>query len=251
MKETEKIIEAFTELAPRYEDVVDLELKRFWGWSYQGLVNEFLGSTPISQNCARILDVATGTGVIPYELGTRGIKLNRIHGLDITMAMLKYANRRLGKLGSEETFSLTCGSAMDMPYKNASFLYVICGLATHHMDIAKLLSECFRVLSGGGTLSITDVGGSLFWKFPGVKLILRAAAFIYFLCVENIDRAMAESTAVSNVRAMEEWESILKNIGFQNIRITPLASKYFWIPAPLLIKASKPNGGESWTTHSN
>jgi ubiquinone/menaquinone biosynthesis C-methylase UbiE len=126
---------------------------------------------------------------------------------------------------------------MDMPYENAGFTQVICGLATHHMDVKKMILESSRVLRSGGKLTIADAGGSRLWKLPGVKFLLRIAAFIYFFLIENKSRAWAETSAVSNVLSREEWNGILTNSGFRNIVILKLKSRYFWVPAPLLIKA--------------
>ena len=78
MKDKAYIIDAFSEMAPKYELVVDSELNRFWGWSYNGFVNLLLASTPVQQQDI-ILDVATGTGVIPYRLEKDGHPRNQIH----------------------------------------------------------------------------------------------------------------------------------------------------------------------------
>ena len=113
------------------------------------------------------------------------------------------------------------------------------------MDVKLLLLETWRVLGEGGRLSIADVGGSDLWKLPVVKFFLRIAAFVYFLLKENIHRAWAEAEGVSNVRSKEEWLDLLKENGFQNIKITKLKSKYRWVPEPLVIQAVKSNSGGS------
>ncbi len=138
MTDKNHIIEAFTEMAPRYEQIVDSELNRFLGWSYEGFVNKPFEMTPVSEKDT-ILDVATGTGTIPHGLERLGLDLNRIHGLDITLSMLRHARRRLGGNGVQEIFNLVCASAMEMPYANASFTQVMCSLATHHMHVRKML----------------------------------------------------------------------------------------------------------------
>ena len=79
MSDKNHIIETFTELAPRYEEVVNAELGRFWGWSYEGFVNQLIQMTPIPKN-GKLLDLATGTGVIPITVVANGVRMNRIHG---------------------------------------------------------------------------------------------------------------------------------------------------------------------------
>ena len=158
MEDRANLVEAFSEMAPRYEQVVDSELKRFWGWSYSGFVNILLASIPLKPNDV-ILDVATGTGVIPSLLYKAGLPGNHIHGLDITLSMLKHAKKRLADQNGHVNQNLVCASAMEMPYANASFTKITCGLATHHMDVKQLISESYRVLQNGGLLTIADVGG--------------------------------------------------------------------------------------------
>jgi len=238
MNDKANIIEAFSEMAPRYEQVVDSELNRFWGWSYSGFINVLLASTSLQPQDI-ILDVATGTGVIPSLLEKAGHPCNQIHGLDITMSMLMRAKHRLGDQDGHVDQNLVCASAMEMPYANSGFTQVTCGLATHHMDVNKLLLESYRVLRSGGKLTIADAGGSGLWKFPGVKFLLRIVAFIYFFLVENKSRAWAETGAVSNILSNDGWNLVLMNSGFRNIVIQKLKSRHFWVPSPLLIKAEK------------
>lgn len=242
MNNTAHIINTFTELAPRYEEVVNAELHRFWGWSYAAFVNQLIQMTPISAR-GRMLDLATGTGVIPRKVITEGLSKSSIHGLDITRSMLVRAKRKMLAEGLQEKVPLVCASAMEIPYASNSFDLVTCALATHHMDVRQLLAETSRVLSKGGMLSMADVGGSELWKLPIVKIFLRILAFVYFLIKENVSRAWAEAEAISNVRSKEEWLELLIQAGFQDIKITKLKSKHRWIPEPLVIQAIKHNPG--------
>lgn len=238
MESRKNIIDTFTELAPRYEQVVDSELKRFWGWSYQGFVDHLISNTQISSD-DRILDVATGTSVIPNKIASTNNISKKIHGLDITYSMLKRGRTELGNNGHLEKTVHVCASAMDMPYAPDSFNVILCGLATHHMDVPTLLSEMHRLLSSGGRISIIDVGSSPIWNVPGVKMFLRVIAFVYFLFKENIHRAWAEASAISNIRTKENWGNLLDDIGFTEIVVSTLQSKYRWIPDPIFLKARK------------
>lgn len=242
MNNKNNLIETFTELAPRYEEVVNAELDRFWGWSYSEFVSQLMQTTPIPET-GKMLDLATGTGVIPTAVATSGAGAIRIHGLDITMSMLTRVKKKIISGNIQNPINLVCASAMDIPYANESFDLVTCALATHHMDVGLLLSESWRILENNGVLSIADVGGSNLWKTPIVKFLLRIAAFVYFLFQENIHRAWAEAEAVSNVHSKEEWFDLLTGVGFRDIKITKLKSKYRWVPEPLVIQAIKSNSG--------
>ena len=238
MEEREKIIETFSELSSRYEEVVDLELSTFWGWNYDSFIDFMLDRTEIDDS-DRILDIATGTGVIPRKLHNRNTFKYPINALDITYKMLKNATIKSSQAGFQDLTKFTCASAMEMPYKNGAFSLVLCGLATHHMDVDKLLSEVHRILEENGKLVMADVGASPLWRIPGVLFFIRILAFVYFFFKENPSRAWAEAMSVKNIRTYDDWLDDLNKWGFRDIHVQKLDSKYRWIPSPLLIKAKK------------
>ncbi len=232
------IVQAFTEMAPRYERTVDGELQKFWGWSYDGFVENLMDLTPLREEDA-VLDVATGTSVIPLKIVGRGRHTGRIVGLDITLAMLRKGQQKIEARSQPAPISLTCASAMSMPYGNGSFDVVLCGLATHHLDVAVLLAEMGRVLKKDGRLTIADVGGSPAWRLPVIKPLIRTAAFLYFLPGEGFARARSEAGALSNVYTGEEWKEKLRETHFEEIQITELPTSHSWSPSPLVIRAKK------------
>ena len=169
-------------MAPHYEETVDSELQRFWGWSYDHFVEKIIEHTPIQAGDS-ILDIATGTAVIPMRLSNGDAAQNKIIGLDITPAMLKRAKKKIEHDRNGSCIHLSCGSAVVMPFPNESFGVITCGLATHHMDIPKMISEISRLLKHNVALTIADVGASSVWKSPLVQLPVRILAFFYILAI--------------------------------------------------------------------
>ncbi|MEJ2447125.1 MAG: class I SAM-dependent methyltransferase [Anaerolineales bacterium] len=237
MKEKQAIQGAFTEMSSHYEEVVDGELSFFWGWSYQSFLQELVKHTTVDPY-QKILDIATGTSVIPRKLLEQDIPGIQITGLDITESMLRQGSAKLQAEGKEHAVQLVCGDAMAIPCAAESFDLVVSGLASHHMDIPLMLAEMKRVLKPGGTLSIIDVGTSPIWNTKIFQALARGIAFIYFLIKDSPTRAWAEAAAVSNLRTPEGWENELSQAGFNNIRIIKLKSKYEWAPEPLSIQSS-------------
>ena len=235
MKEKQAVQEAFTDLSSHYEGTVDGELNTFWGWSYQSFVDQLVERTEILEN-QKILDIATGTLVIPRKILKKKIPGIHITGLDITESMLRQGKKKVSPGDINNTISLTCADAMAIPFTGQAFDVVVSGLASHHMDIPLMLSEMRRMLKPGGLLSVIDVGTSPFWELPVVKLLSRLFAFFYFLIKENLTRAWAEAAAVTNLRTPEGWQMELEAAGYQSIEIIKLSSKYRWIPEPLSIK---------------
>jgi ubiquinone/menaquinone biosynthesis C-methylase UbiE len=244
MTDHDGIVDAFTELSQRYETVVDSELGRFWGWRYEEFVDYLLNQTDLNRE-DKILDIATGTALIPRKLQSKGDFQNRIHGLDITFAMLTQAKLLIDPNHNPDRFCFVCASAMEMPYQNYAFDVIFCNLASHHMDVEKVVSEVHRMLNDHGTLSLADVGGYPVWNIPGLKFFLKVAAFFYFGFKENVKRAWAEAEGVSNIRSVEEWQELLRTMGFEQIEITKMRSRNFWIPQPILIKAKKNPGDKN------
>jgi ubiquinone/menaquinone biosynthesis C-methylase UbiE len=232
----ERLIQAFKEMTPHYEAAVNNELQRFWGWSYLNFVDKLLDITPIHEHDI-VLDVATGTAVIPMRLLEKTRIADFIVGLDITLDMLRNASKHIQEKAIPMPIELACADAMVMPFRRNAFDVIICGLATHHMVVPSLLSEMRRVLKPGGALTIADVGGSLHWQLPGVKTLIKIGTFFYFLITENIFRAWTEASALPNVYTSEEWQSSLGESGFTAIKVVELPKSHAWIPSPLLITA--------------
>ena len=224
-------------MSTHYEEVVDGELNLFWGWSYQSFLAELIKHTNIGEN-QTILDIATGTAVIPRKLMDQKISGITINGLDITESMLRQGQRKIAAAGHLSNIKLVCADAMAIPYADKSFDVVVSGLASHHMNIPIMLSEMKRVLKPGGLLSIIDVGTSPIWETAMFRFFARVIAFVFFLIRENPTRAWAEAAAVDNLRTPEGWENDLSQAGFDNVRITKLKSKYRWTPEPLSIQST-------------
>ena len=238
MNEQEHIIETFSEMALRYEKLMNSELSRFWGIDYYGFIAEVLGETKTSAT-DNIIDIATGTSFIPRFLTAEKKAAKSITGLDLTYDMLLNGKKLLAEEGNSGHINLVCASAHAMPFMSGSFDIAICCLATHHMSVTHLLKEIHHAIKPGATFYIGDVGGSVKWKIGFVRVIIKALAFLYFLFTENYSRAKAESGAVANVMTSKEWHNRIKENGFENISIREIKSSRFWTPNPVIIHATK------------
>jgi len=238
LNEQKHIVETFTEMATRYEDLMNSELRRFWGIDYYAFIQEVLGEIQ-SEKSTKILDIATGTAFIPRNLDKNGVQYSNITGLDITFEMLRNGKRMINEGNRSKNIEFVCASAHSMPFAPGSFDIAICCLATHHMNVDQLLSEMNLALKPGSTIHIGDVGGSARWKIGLIRTVIKLFAFIYFLFTENYSRARAESSAVANVMTSNEWRDCIKKNGFEKINIHEVRSKKFWTPNPIIIEAIK------------
>jgi len=234
MKGKKVVQEAFTELSTHYEKAVDDELNVFWGWNYQRFLDELIKRTKFQEN-QKILDIATGTSLIPRKIMNLKIPGINIVGQDITEKMLQKGTREISPDDINTSITLVCSDAMALPFTAQSFDLVVSGLASHHMNIPLMLSEMKRILTHGGVISIIDVGSSPLWENPILKGFARVFAFFYFLLKETPSRAWMEAMSITNLRTPEGWERELSILELQGISITKLPSKYKLLPEPLYI----------------
>lgn len=239
MEEQQHIIETFSEMAPRYEGLMNNELTRFWGFTYEGFVSDFLEDLQTLASDT-ILDIATGTAFIPSYLIRKKKPYKKIIGLDITYQMLHNASRNINLGESRRSVELICASAHNMPIEPSSIDRAICCLATHHMDVDLLLSNIYQSLTPGGYAHLADAGGSSHWKNGLIRFFIKTLAFLYFLFTENFSRAMAESAAIANIHTADEWTMLVEEKDFINVEVKELRSNKFWAPNPIMIKIQKP-----------
>lgn len=226
--ETQVVTEAFTELAPRYSDTMDLELHQYWGISYQAFIALTLKLAEVKPGDL-VLDIATGTASIPIAVKKNAKQDNILVGLDITPEMLKQGKKEILERGAAEGTALVCGSAMEMPFQDGVFQAAICGLGTHHMNVPQMLSEAKRVLADGGRLIIADVCATPFWRSTLGKIVLRVLLLQYGLSHRSA-RSQAELEAFKNVRSVLEWEKLLRESGFRRVHIQELKPRRPWYP---------------------
>jgi ubiquinone/menaquinone biosynthesis C-methylase UbiE len=230
---TRQIVDAFAEMAPKYERTVDQELRQFWGVSYRDFIELLLDRLDVGKAQA-VLDVATGQGAIPLALARRSHWTGRVVGLDITAEMLRRAEGRLAESGESKRITLTCGSGMQLPFAARSFDTAICALAMHHMNLPALLREMHRVLHPGGQFLVADVAAAPFWQSHTGRIVFQALAWWYGRR-EGRARMAAEMDALPNMRTPEEWERDLTRSGFVNLNIISMPARHRWYPPGILI----------------
>jgi ubiquinone/menaquinone biosynthesis C-methylase UbiE len=98
-----------------------------------------------------VLDVACGTGNMPFELTT---KFKRVYGIDISKGMLNRAKFKVETAKAENRqIGFVYGDGECLPFKDESFDAVTCILAIEHFpDTERAISEMKRVLKDGGIL---------------------------------------------------------------------------------------------------
>ncbi len=238
MSDTDVVIEAFTGMAPHYEEAMDRELKQVWNVGYGDFVDRLVQNVQPAPG-ALVLDVATGTALIPRQVARRRADGGLTVGLDITAAVLTGAQARLQGEGLEQRVQLVCASAMEMPFDRDTFDLVICALGTHHMQVSTAVAEMARILKEGGQVLITCVSAPAFWRTPLARFFLWLATRVYNL-VHSGARGRAEVAAIPTFRTMAEWKELCVALGFARVEVSVVyQGRRFWYPDAFALRATK------------
>jgi ubiquinone/menaquinone biosynthesis C-methylase UbiE len=229
------VLQAFTELAPHYEETVDWEVREFCGLGYREFIRHLAASVPVVDG-QFILDMASGTAVSSVEIARRIGAGSQVVGLDITPAMMAYGTENIAAAELGSRIHQVCGSGMQIPLSADSFDVVMCGLGTHHMDVPRMLSEIKRVLKDGGRLVMADVGASAHWR----SMWGRALIWVMVCLLRTFwrsARVQAETDAIPSIRTAEEWRDLLIGSGFGSVEVVEWPPRRFYYPRALIVMA--------------
>ncbi len=153
-----------------------------------------------------ILDVGTGTALIPIEI-CRVDPISRILAVDLAQAMLDVARRNVQDSGFADRIRLEQVDAKGMGYKEGSFEAVISNSIVHHIpDPRPALAEMARLVARGGTLFVRDLARPK-WEEDLRKTVETYAA-------HETDRA--RSLFADSLRAaltLEEVQAMVQDLG--------------------------------------
>jgi len=145
-----------------YEDV---RYRLPWARAYhEHTLEQMIGLADLS---GHVLDNGCGNGVFLEHLVRRGWRGKRCVGTDISMGMLRHAQRRLADLDHPPGFALAQADACRLPFADDSFDVVFARGLLHHLPSpADGAREMARVLRPGGTVLVLDPNRTLLSEIP-------------------------------------------------------------------------------------
>lgn len=106
---------------------------------------------------ARVLDVGTGTALIPVDLLARQGDLSVV-AVDMAETMLSLARRNVAGAGLASRVTVDRADAKALPYAPGSFDVVVSNSLVHHIpEPAGALAEMWRMTKQGGLLFVRDL----------------------------------------------------------------------------------------------
>jgi arsenite methyltransferase len=151
-----------------------------------------------------VLDLGSGGGIDVLLSARRVSPGGRVYGLDMTDEMLDLARRNQEEAGIENVEFLK-GEIEDIPLPEDHVDVVISNCVINlSTEKEKVLGEAYRVLKPGGRFAVSDT------VFLGDKSLLPA---------ELVHEVEMWSGCVSGALEKEEYESLLKAAGFEEVSI--------------------------------
>ncbi len=106
---------------------------------------------------SNVLDVGTGTALIPIELFQRQIRC-RVTAIDLAQNMLKVARENVVAASLSDEIHLQQVDAKNLPYQDGQFDVVMSNSIVHHIaDPKQVLAEMIRVVCPNGCLFVRDL----------------------------------------------------------------------------------------------
>jgi SAM-dependent methyltransferase len=100
----------------------------------------------------KVLEVGLGYGTLGQLVASRGCEY---HGIDIAVSPVDMMRYRLRLLGIDAADRVHTGSALEIPYPDASFDHVYSIGCLHHTgNLPRAVSEVHRVLKAGGKATV-------------------------------------------------------------------------------------------------
>ncbi|WP_417388003.1 class I SAM-dependent methyltransferase [Gimesia sp.] len=142
------------EEAVNYDTMDHSEVNRLFA---ESLLPVIAGCQHHQMQTLKILDLGTGTALIPIEICQR-IPHLQIIAADLAAEMLKVAQQNIQRAGLSESIFLEHADAKQLPCENHSFDGVISNSLIHHIpEPQTVFAEIKRVLKPGGFLFLRDL----------------------------------------------------------------------------------------------
>jgi ubiquinone/menaquinone biosynthesis C-methylase UbiE len=178
---------------------------------------------------SKLLDVAPGMGTQDIYL-LKNFAPQSIDGLDVTWKHIEHGRRRSREADAEDRVRFHHGTAIDLPFPDASFTHVLSIEGPEHFDTReKFLHEARRVLQPGGVIAMADFIVKNPPRNPLEKLVAEAARKLW-----QVPRA--------NVYTAEVYREKMQAAGFEKIEIEEIGASvipgyYFEQMRPETIRA--------------
>ncbi len=158
---------------------------------------------------ARVLDVATGTGLVALAAAHVVGPTGRVVGVDFSAQMLEEAQAKLARTDLENV-EFVQGDAESLDFPDANFDYVLCASSLFFVpDMARAAHEFQRVLKPGARAGFSSFGAGFLEPLTSL-LTTRLEAY----------GVPAANPPVSRLEDPSICQGLLEDAGFVNVTVT-------------------------------
>ena len=178
---------------------------------------KFISKMPINDNSI-ILDIATGTGDVSFEIRKKCTA--QIIGLDYSLKMLQYG-RRKSENSKSEGITFIQGDGEFLPIKDSSVDMITIAYGFRNLsNFNTAISEFYRVLKPSGTLGILE------FSQPKSKIFSAIFKFYFHKILPVIGSWISGSDAykylpesVTEFASRDELIKLMNSSGFNNCKM--------------------------------
>ena len=215
----QQVEEMFDNIAPTYDF-----LNRFLSLRSDVLWRKKLVKSIAKISPANILDVATGTGDVAFQMA-RSLQPKKIIGLDLSSEMLKIADKKASAKNLDTEIVFTQGDSENLPFEDNSFDAVTVSFGVRNFENLEIgLKEMLRVTKKGGRVAILEFTKPR--KFP-----IKQGYNIYFKYILPLigriksgdpDAYTYLFNSVQQFPEYEQFTNTLQKLGFKDVSFRPL-----------------------------
>ena len=202
-REVEKSVEdwrSYDEIAERYD--------RVWSVRFEAVARRiWMLISPETGDA--VLDIGTGTGIVPRTLWQSAQPSGLTVGCDRSFGMLRQARARVTGL------RVLVADAAALPFKDESFTFATAGFVLSHVrDYPRALAEAHRVLKGRGMLAASS------WAPPSDPYTTAWSEWLArAISKAEVERALAEvAPSESHFSQPGHLEAAFAQAGFSTVR---------------------------------
>ena len=172
------------------------------------------------ERAAQLLDLGTGTALIPIELCRRAPAL-RVRAVDAAQSMLDLAAVRVRDAGLSDRIQLELVDAKRLPYEAGRFAAAISNSIIHHLpEPAVALAEAVRVTSAGGLLFFRDL------LRPADQATLEQLVDTYAAGADDRQRGLF-ADSLHAALALDEMRQLVAALGFDPQGVTQTSDRHW------------------------
>jgi ubiquinone/menaquinone biosynthesis C-methylase UbiE len=171
-----------------------------------------------------ILDVGTGTALIPIEFFKNHSKTARIVGIDMAASMLAVARENVAAARAEDVIELRQADGKALPFADGEFGAVMSNSIVHHIPNPRpVLREAVRVTRPGGLLFFRDL------MRPADQATLRRLVDLYAAGANDLQRQLF-ADSLHAALTLDEVRAIVREIGFEPDTVRATSDRHWtWV----------------------